>query len=301
MSRPRSRTEIFASFGRGEGLKGHVYSFRGGFWGGCHGFRLVDDSPQAQTFSRCRRRRATAIPFKEQFLHFLFWECVASDRYEAAQNIAHHLFQESVGADNPRDLFGSGKGLGSKPPQGSYGVADRGTRILERGEIVGAREKLCGPKHFRYIKGTHRPDKGTSLGQHIMRLCPEGVGVFFAPGVEPRVEGGFYIVGGADGHVLGQQGIERFLPGDMCSGFRDIAMTDLSQGVDTAIRAARPVDANRTLTEFTKGLLQTSLDSAFLGLELPPGKMGACVRDNELETGHGFCWLGCAWNVWIQA
>lgn len=85
-------------------------------------------------------------------------------------------------------------------------------------------------------------------------------------------------------------GIER--PENGCAGHsgRRFEICDLTQGMDTAVRAAGTDQANPLSKNDPQGLLDFALDRALSrGLNLPAVKVGAVVFDGEFDISHKKC------------
>ncbi len=205
---------------------------------------------------------------------------------DEANERAHHLIEEAVALDAEADLrtpLGHLKGI-----DGADGRGDGAVGVGREGfKVVGADEVLEGAAHGIHIERAHDMSIVEAMGGREDTRVPNIVAVLFAFGIEARMEvgGDLFTAQHADVGRQASMGVECHFEAAFGHAGDEVAVKDLSTGVNAMVGAATAVDINlvgfnNTGEDLFDGLLHADVT----GLCLPTIVGGAVVGTNHFKA-----------------
>ncbi len=215
---------------------------------------------------------------------------------QGTDQITHHMAQEAVPPKAEGKMLRScsiDKAFSMKQsadcPPSCGAAAITGTGRLKAGEVVTAdkvRKAGANPVYGKRARGMGAVEafvRGLDwAGKKVVTI---GFALGRKAGV--KIRGGF--AGVQDADVLWQHGVESLGKGGGGHGHLGYKIHDHAQGVDSGIRAARPVDLHLGLGDDAQFFLKHTLNAGAVALPLPAAEMCAVIGDAKAEVAlsHG--------------
>ena len=208
-----------------------------------------------------------------------------ADLDKCANDIAHHVFQETIGIGMDEEMVAlAGEGE-------SLEIADRvfvvGQAALEGGEVLFAYQEGSGLPHVVFVE---RPVDMPHIGPFERRPFRASEDLVFVELPSRRITGMKVVRherGRSDSHIVRESGIESFNPLRGSPVPVDAKTDHLSEGVNARVGTSGSSDGNDLLRQLVDCGFEGFLNRWLIWLALPTGITCAVVFDNQLNGLHG--------------